>query len=713
MRSLRSIAALIPFLAVLSACEERQGVLQPEGSGNYVFSIKASCPEITRSDYDAAGTFSWSEGDAISVLFHKGGENRFFTLSTSGSGPVATFTGTIGAGYSIGSGDDGTKWAFFPAGSHTYASASEISFNIPAVTDYTAEGAHWSADLPLHAQGTESNSFAFKHLGVAFKINIGGIDADKVKVKVENQETSTGALYALSGNVPVEPDGSKYYLNYGYGYTDTRVRTYILEVVDGSASFYVPVRYWAACFKPIITISDAVTDEVIGTYTASNEAPGLTSLGKVQAITISTDKPSEVSTAYTEVSGDVLNPERGFYKGAGDISSASNPVKVSAVKAARAAGRSLMYVGFYLTDFMDGDISQAYLDMIQSSMDAFREGGVKCILRFAYKRSSGSDAKPWDAPKDIVLRHIEQLKPILQKNEDVIFLLQAGFVGVWGEWYYTSNFGMNPSSATDYLPRKAVCDALLDALPASRQIALRTPAFKMNMYGLALADTLTTATAHDGSGKSRLAGHNDCFGASSSDSGTFSSDAERSYWKAESRYTIMGGETCQVSDYCLCEASLKDLEDYHWTYLHDGYRQEVLDRWTQDGCMDEIEQRLGYRLVLEKSTHSGNPAAGEKLKVSVDFINKGYAAPQNPRNAKFVYIDTDGGRTETDLGSDPRTWHPGKHTVSAELSLPAKKGTLYIELSDPLLSGRPEYSIAFANEGVYDSSTGLNKLFDI
>ena len=139
MRSLRSIAALIPFLAVLSACEERQGVLQPEESGNYEFSIKASCPEITRSDYDAAGTFSWSEGDAISVLFHKGGENRFFTLSTSGSGPVATFTGTIGAGYSIGSGDDGTKWAFFPAGSHTYASASEISFNIPAVTDYTAE----------------------------------------------------------------------------------------------------------------------------------------------------------------------------------------------------------------------------------------------------------------------------------------------------------------------------------------------------------------------------------------------------------------------------------------------------------------------------------------------------------------------------------------------------------------------------------------------
>lgn len=417
-----------------------------------------------------------------------------------------------------------------------------------------------------------------------------------------------------------------------------------------------------------------------------------------------------VKTVYSEVSGNVLNPERGFYK-AGDIRSASNPVTASSAKACRTSGYSLMYVGYYLTDFMNGDISQEYLDMIQASMDAIREGGIKCILRFAYQSSENS--YPWDAPVDIVLRHIEQLKPLLQKNEDVIFVLQAGFVGVWGEWYYTSNFIRDPSKDEDYLPRKQVCDALLEALPQSRQVALRTPEFKMRMYKLSLADTLNTATAHNGSDLSRICGHNDCFGASSNDMGTFDNSTDRTFWKFDSRYTLMGGETCQVSEYCLCDNTLKDLADYHWTYLNISYNGSVITRWRNTGCLDEITSHLGYRLVLKDSFHTDTHTAGDKMSVTIRFCNKGYAAPQNPRNAKLVFIASDGARTEFPLDSDPRDWHTGWYSVTSEITLPAASGSLYLDLSDPLLSERPEYSIALANEGVFDEATGLNKLFDI
>ena len=149
-----------------------------------------------------------------------------------------------------------------------------------------------------------------------------------------------------------------------------------------------------------------------------------------------------------------------------------------------------------------------------------------------------------DPEVSIVLRHVEQLKPLLQKNEDVIFVMQAGFVGTWGEWYYTGHFNFQPSQNADYLPRKQLTEALLDALPASRQIELRTPQFKMRMYGLSVKDTLTAGTAHNGSPESRLAGHNDCFGASVNDYGTFDNETkDREFWKADSRYTIMGGET--------------------------------------------------------------------------------------------------------------------------------------------------------------------------
>lgn len=419
-----------------------------------------------------------------------------------------------------------------------------------------------------------------------------------------------------------------------------------------------------------------------------------------------------IKVTFTETSEQLLNPERGHYR-AKNIYGSSSPLSVSEVKAQRAAGYTLWYLGFYLTDFWKGDISDKFLNTFQASMDALRDGGAKCVLRFAYK-DYHKDKEEMDPEVDIVLRHVAQLKPYLQKNEDVIFVLQAGFVGSWGEWYYTSHFGFNPQSDADYQPRKRLTDALLDALPTSRQIQLRTPQFKMRMYGWTIKDTLTAATAHDGSAKSRLAGHNDCYGASYDDYGTFDNESkDRQYWKAETRYTIMGGETCGVSDYCTCEASGKDMADYHWTYLNKDYNNDVLNVWKKGGCYNEFIARLGYRLVMQDLFYSQDFAAGKPCNVTIRFYNTGYAAPMNPREAILVWKTPSGDLEETPLRSDPRTWHPGYHAVSASFTPSTAKGTLYLKLSDPLLSDRPEYSIALANQDVFDSQSGMNKLFEI
>ena len=462
----------------------------------------------------------------------------------------------------------------------------------------------------------------------------------------------------------------------------------------------------------VLTVSQEATD----TYQAASTEVSFTILAKTEETPPPAPDPdpnlSGVRTVYEESLKDILNPERGLYSGGGDIRSASSPISVSQAKSARASGKTLMYVGFYLTKYMDGDIEQDYLDMIQASFDAMREAGIKCVLRFAYQ--SSENATPWDAPVEVVLRHVEQLKPLLQQNEDVIFVLQAGFVGVWGEWYYTTHFKMNPYKEEDFLPRRQLTDALLDAMPQSRQVALRTPEFKMRMYGLSVADTLTAATAHDGSVLSRLAGHNDCFGASANDRGTFDNvKSDRDFWKGDSRYIIMGGETCGLSDYCTCEASLKDMEDYHWTYLNSGYNTSVLNRWKTAGCYDEAVRRLGYRLVLLDSYRTENPKAGETFELAFRIQNRGFAAPQNPRNAILVFVDEQGNKSEFPLGTDPRTWHSGLNVVKCSFTLPSAQGTLYLNLSDPLLPDRPEYSIAFANTGVFDESTGYNKLLEL
>ena len=417
---------------------------------------------------------------------------------------------------------------------------------------------------------------------------------------------------------------------------------------------------------------------------------------------------------YTEQTGAVLGPERGLYVGyeikeEGDIPTAND------VRAKRLQGYNLQMIEFNLGSFITGDISAAYLGYIQKAFDAIREGGAKAIVRFGYvfEYNEVTDKnKITDPEVEQTLAHVAQLKSVLTKNEDVIFVVQAGFVGAWGEWYYTSHFGMNPSSTESFASRKKLTDALLAALPSSRQIELRVPKYKLKMYSLAVADSLTADSAHDGSASSRLAGHNDCFLADDEDRGTFDSDSSRIYWKAESRYTIMGGETCAVSDYGLCPNTLKDLKDYHWTYLHDSYEPNVINRWKNDGCYGEISARLGYRLVLS-DVHYEAVKAGEPCKVTIRFYNKGFAAPMNPREAWLVWVGSDDETVKMPLGFDPRTWHSGYNAAVSTFIPSTDKGTLYLELSDPLLSGKPEYSIPLANTDVFDPETGYNKLFEV
>ena len=204
------------------------------------------------------------------------------------------------------------------------------------------------------------------------------------------------------------------------------------------------------------------------------------------------------------------NPERGFY-GASEISNTSSGVISKVIADAhRKQGRTLYLLEFHLADFVSTPISEDYIQHIKNCFQSLRDNGAKCILRFCYSNGNSQKDKPWDATPDRVLSHVAQLKPLIQEFYDVIMVVQAGFVGSWGEWYYTDNF-------EDDASRKALVDALLDAVPGQRQIELRTPAFKMNLYGYSVADTITRATAHQATTLARLGGHNDCYLASSND----------------------------------------------------------------------------------------------------------------------------------------------------------------------------------------------------
>lgn len=410
----------------------------------------------------------------------------------------------------------------------------------------------------------------------------------------------------------------------------------------------------------------------------------------------------------------IANPERGFFTG-GDIYADDPPFKVSFFQARAKSNQRLVYIGFYLTDFYHGDISEEYLQKVRDTFENLRSAGMKCVLRFAYTIDENAEEK--DAPKEWVLRHIEQLAPVLKENSDVIFVLQAGFVGVWGEWGYTTNFEQNTREPEGLAGRGEVLRALLKALPADRQICVRTPFYKRWILGLEYADSLTVSTAHDGSDIARVAGHNDCFLASSDDYGTYITGLDRKYWQADTRYTAMCGEMCNlVQYYCSCKNTKKQIANYHWDALNMNHSSRYYSHWVaDDSCGGWVENHLGYRFALEDAYLQKEAVAGQDYRIVLKIRNYGVSSTVNYRYPEILLVDADGNKTVYPFPKiNLQKWYEDTQTVlDLTIKLPgAGKYTVGLNLPDPYesLHDNPYYSIRLANDNMWNEKSGYNSI---
>ena len=433
--------------------------------------------------------------------------------------------------------------------------------------------------------------------------------------------------------------------------------------------------------------------------------------------------PQKDSIVFAETDEIFANPERGLliqtYYTSGNMGNRANATNIA--NSRKSDSKVTLYLhSYYLTDYIDCDIPQEFLDRLEHNMNALREGGAKVVLRFSYKSDDSESAKPWDATPEWVSKHIDQIAPYLQKHSDVILCLQAGFIGVWGEWYYTSNFNFQPSKDSDYEPRWEVLEHLLRVLPEDRQVALRTPGFKMRylkMRGLG-EEPLTAEEAYLPTNKARLCGHNDCFVASSNDYGTYEGKKDREFWQEDTRYTLMGGETCAECALSNGENAMKQLALYHWTYLHRDYNKDVLNSWREDGVWDDVCRQLGFRLVLDKVTLPKHPMAGKTFEATFNMRNVGFAAPMNKRDVELVFVSVDDPNKKFvyPQTEDPRFWMPEEDiTFTLSCTLDAAMAgdyNVYLNLPDPYASlhDNPNYSIRLANLNVWEEATGYNLL---
>lgn len=383
---------------------------------------------------------------------------------------------------------------------------------------------------------------------------------------------------------------------------------------------------------------------------------------------------------FAEATGDVRNPDRGLYWL--DWNEAS----------------ALVLVEYSLADQCDvSTLPTTLLDDLRARLAGHRAGGRRAIVRFVYandgvlNRCGLADADGLDR----VLGHVAQLAPVLDEYEDVIAFFQAGLFGMWGEWnqeYAPAGTSLSLSQPN----RDALIHALLDAVPARRSVELRRPRFRDELAG-------TPAEL------ARIGFHDDCFLASDDDFGTYDGartiDEWKTYLETVTLTSPAGGETClDAPAYTSCTNALAEMARLRFSYVHEGYHPDVIARWTSEGCLEEIRQRLGYRLVVRAVEAPSSIAPGELLRVRVELENVGFAPPYDERRVQIVLRDASGTAVMVGAPIDvsATSWAAGavsSFTVAATLPTTASAGSWEVRLA--LLedaSDLPAYAMLFAND---------------
>lgn len=407
----------------------------------------------------------------------------------------------------------------------------------------------------------------------------------------------------------------------------------------------------------------------------------------------------------------IANPERGFYHNisTGLITTTYPLLSQATLTTYRTTEKiSVIQRVFYLNQFTSAAISTAYLNNIQTDLNTIRNSGLKVIVRFAYSKST--TATPIDATKAIILQHIAQVGPILTANKDVIVSYQYGWIGAWGETYYSSQlteFGTGDYTAytnLQYANRKEVLDAMLVSVPSEIPVQVRYVYSKQKMYPL---------------GNSRIGFYNDAFLNQWGDSGTFlvsgalgvPSTADKNYFIASSLTAPITGETDGInSPRTDCTNAMYEMNLYNWSLLNKDYLAANITNWQTNGCYTDIESNLGYKFELFNSTFN---KIGNNLNININGINVGYSFPFKTKQVYFVFRNNLSGLEYFFLSTaNANTW-VNNFAITDLIdvsSLPIGNYSSFMWIPDANLTSRAEYCIQIANNSMWEPLTGYNNL---
>ena len=138
---------------------------------------------------------------------------------------------------------------------------------------------------------------------------------------------------------------------------------------------------------------------------------------------------------------------------------------------------SLILLELNLKNYVqENNISKNKITEINKYFSIMREHGYKVIFRVVYDSEGTKNPEP---EFDMLLKQIEQLKDIYVSNKDIIFVVEAGFLGTNGEW-------INGKYDKYMTEKNKIIEKLLEIIPEEIQINLRRLSSSLKQYLLTL-----------------------------------------------------------------------------------------------------------------------------------------------------------------------------------------------------------------------------------
>lgn len=376
-----------------------------------------------------------------------------------------------------------------------------------------------------------------------------------------------------------------------------------------------------------------------------------------------------------------------------------------------------------------GPLTSAMLADIDSRIAAFAGSGIRLMPRFTYNFGPiGPGAM--DAPIDVISKHIDQLAPILIRHKDLIFALEAGFIGTWGEWHDSTN-GNDTAAA-----QKIVLDKELSHFRGLFPILVRYPGDLIQYFG-SLAP------------KPGLGLHDDYYASNSVDGATWNvCDTGAGYclteYTAEEFMTFaskVSTQTMFVGEFGALDPTLQSCDALN-QYSYKFHVQSIsltpfpatIGTFLQnEGCALSFYNKVGTRIVLKQAKVSGDATPGGKLRLDLTLVNDGYGRVirerpvavvlrQNGADVATIPIPTTALDLRTLVSAEPEV----PKTFHIEFALPktisAGTTTLTLVFRDPAatLANQPAYALPLNNldehgKTIFEPTTGHNRIvtFDI